>query len=297
MFVDRRDFALGCAQEERVIIGVALHKWRGDFARRSIVGMLGAMEYALSAEEFARKNGFLQGIDPRAKLVGLVVLIVATATARKLPVIGLIFAATLAMAVLSRVPIKTLAKRAWIGAFLFTGLIALPALFITPGDQAYTLPLIGLVITKTGLKSASFLIARTETAVTISLLLVLSTPWAHVLKSLRTLYAPAIMVVILGMTYRYIFLLIQTAREMLESRQSRTVGKLSAGDSRRIATASVGALLSKTMELSGEVYLAMRSRGFRGEVDVLDDFRMRPRDWLTSIMLVGCAVAAYIIGK
>lgn len=254
------------------------------------------MEYALGAEEFARKSGLLQGIDPRAKLVGLMALIVAAAVARKLPVIGMIFAIALALAVLSRVPFTTLAKRAWIGAFLFTGLIALPAPFITPGDEAFTLPLVGLPVTKTGLKSACFLIARTETAVTLSLLLALCTPWAHVLKSLRALRVPAILVVILGMTYRYIFLLLQTAREMLESRQSRTVGKLTAGESRRIATASVGALLSKTMELSGEVYLAMRSRGFRGEVDILDDFRMRLRDWAAAILLVGCAVAALIIG-
>jgi cobalt ECF transporter T component CbiQ len=259
--------------------------------------MLGAMEYALGAEEYARKNGFLQGTDPRAKLVGLMALIVATATARKLAAIGMIFVIALALAALSRIPMRTLAIRAWLGALLFTGLIALPALFITPGDEAFSLPLIGLPITKTGLKSASFLIARTETAVTLSLLLVLCTPWAHVLKSLRALHVPAILVVILGMTYRYIFLLMQTAREMLESRRSRNVGKLGAGDSRRFATATVGALLSRSMDLSGEVYLAMRSRGFHGAVDILDDFRMRPRDWLTSILLVGCAVAASIIGR
>lgn len=88
---------------------------------------------------------------------------------------------------------------------------------------------------------------------TLSLLLVLSTPWAQVLKALRALFVPSVLVVILGMTYRYIFLLMQTAREMLESRQSRTVGRLTGSERRRVATASVGVLLGKTMELSSEV--------------------------------------------
>ena len=35
-----------------------------------------------------------------------------------------------------------------------------------------------------------------------------------------------VVVVILGMTYRYIFVILQTAFEMFESRKSRTVGVL-----------------------------------------------------------------------
>ena len=41
----------------------------------------------------------------------------------------------------------------------------------------------------------------------------------------------------------------------------------------------MGALVSKSSALSEEVYLAMQSRGFRGEVHVADEFRMRASDW------------------
>ena len=266
------------------------------FVERSISQLLVTMEYTLTAEEIARKDGLLQRLDPRVKVAGLTALIVAAALAQKLMVIGAIFILALVLAGLSRVPVQVLLKRGWIGALLFTGFIALPAIFITPGDVIYRLPLLGLSITETGLKSAGFLIARVETAVTLSLLLVTCTPWAHVLKALRALHVPAVLVVILGMTYRYIFLLLQTAHEMLESRRSRTIGRLSGSETRRIATASVGVLLGKTMELSGEVYLAMQSRGFRGEVDVLDDFKMQPRDWTAIILMGACALTAFIIG-
>ena len=83
-----------------------------------------------------------------------------------------------------------------------------------------------------------------------------------------------VFVVILGMTCRYILLMLETAHEMFESRKSRTVGAASRADQRRMAVSSAGVLLGKTFQLSGEVYLAMQARGFRGEVYLLDDFRM-----------------------
>jgi cobalt/nickel transport system permease protein len=270
---------------------------RSDVVRRTVAAILEAMEYALTAEELARKDGLLQRLDPRVKVVGSAVLIIAAALAQRLAMIGVIFLIALALAAASRVPPSTLAKRGWLGASLFTGLLAIPAIFITPGQVACVLPMLGWPITWAGLKSAAFLIARVETAVTLSLLLVLCTPWAHVLKALRVLGVPAVPVVILGMTYRYIFLLLQTAREMLESRESRAIGRLNGGERRRIAAAGIGVLLGRTLELSDEVYLAMQSRGFRGEIDTLDDFRMAYRDWLALAFLCACAAIAFMAGR
>ena len=70
----------------------------------------------------------------------------------------------------------------------------------------------------------------------------------------------------LAMTHRYIFLLAETASQMFESRQSRTVGVLDGRAQRRMAARTAGVLLSKSVELSNEVFLAMQSRGFRGDV-------------------------------
>ena len=118
-----------------------------------------------------------------------------------------------------------------------------------------------------------FLIMRAQTAATLSVLLVLCTPWSKVLKALRVLRLPTVLVVILGMTHRYIFLLLRSAHDMFKSRRSRTVGRLDGQEQRRAMTAGAGVLMSKTLQLSGDVYLAMRSRGFQGEVYLLDEFR------------------------
>jgi energy-coupling factor transporter ATP-binding protein EcfA2 len=47
-----------------------------------------------------------------------------------------------------------------------------------------------------------------------------------VLKALRVLRVPVVFVVILAMTYRYVFVLLWTVHDMFEARQSRLVGRL-----------------------------------------------------------------------
>jgi energy-coupling factor transporter transmembrane protein EcfT len=82
---------------------------------------------------------------------------------------------------------------------------------------------------------------------------------------------------------------------MFEARQSRTVGKLPGTEQRKMTVRTAGTLLSKSVELSHEVYLAMVSRGFHGEVRLLADFRMRLRDYLgLAVLLSGAGLALWM---
>jgi energy-coupling factor transporter transmembrane protein EcfT len=134
---------------------------------------------------------------------------------------------------------------------------------------------------------------RVETAVTLTTALVLSTPWTQILRGLRSLWVPAEVITMLAMTHRYIFLLIETANQMFESRQSRMVGELSGAEQRRMAGRTAGVLLTKSMDLSGEVYLAMQSRGFSGDIRLLSDTRMRFVD-IMAIAVVICAATVTV---
>ena len=243
-----------------------------------------ALEHVFYAEEVARADGLLQRLDARVNLLGLLALILPAAAARRFVVLEGLFAVAVVLAALSRVSFGLLLKRVWIAVLLFTGVIALPAPFVTPGRAVYQLPWLGWTITAQGLESAGYLVLRVETAATLCVLLVLTTRWNHVLKALRVLRVPAVLVTILGMTYRYVFLVLQTAHDMFESRRSRMVGELTGGERRRVAASSAGVLMSKTVDLSSEVYLAMQSRGFRGDVYILDESRIQRFDW---IMLAG----------
>ena len=270
---------------------------RGNFIENTINGLYATIGHAMYADSLAGGAGLLQPIDPRVKLAGVLSLIAAAAFSRRLSVIACILVAALMLGALSRLPLWRAMAPVWIAALTFTGAIALPAIFLTPGDSVYHLRRANWDITAQGLRTAAYLMLRVETSATLALLLVFTTPWTHVLKALRVLRVPAVFVVVLGMTFRYILLLLETTREMFESRKSRTVGKLTRRDYRRLAVSSGAVLLGKTFHLSGEVFLAMQSRGFRGEVYVLDEFRMSARDWAALTLFTAAAAAAVWAGR
>ncbi len=270
---------------------------RRGFAERTIDLLLAAMERAQAAERSAGTGGLLQRLDPRVKVVGLLGLVCAVVLARNAATIGAIFAVAVVAAIASRVKLSTLAAGVWIQAFIFTGAIALPALVMTPGRPVISAPPLPWSITAQGLTTAGYLLLRVETAATLAYLLVVTTPWTHVLKALRVLRVPLVVVVVLGMTCRYILLMLETAHDMFEAHRARAVTRPRGAAGGRQAAGSAAVLLSKTMGLSDEVFLAMRARGFRGEVRLLDDFRMAARDWVALASFAALAIAAVWAGR
>ncbi|HYI96285.1 MAG TPA: cobalt ECF transporter T component CbiQ [Bryobacteraceae bacterium] len=254
------------------------------FLARTASDLHAAARKTFYADEFAHTPGFLQSLDPRSKIVGLGAMVLAASSTRHPEALAAMLVFGLLLAIASRIPLKVLAARAWAGIFLLTFVLAGPAMFTTPGNPIIQLPF-GIQITDHGLKTAALLILRVETAATFPALLILSTPWMHVLKALRVLRVPVALVVILALTCRYIVLLLQTAQDMFEARESRRIGILSTKQQRQMATSSVGVLFTKTLVLSEEVYLAMRARGYNGDVFLLQTFRMRPRDWAVAIAM------------
>jgi cobalt/nickel transport system permease protein len=261
----------------------------------TIVGITGVLGNALVSETVARQSGMLQSIDPRVRVIGLFLLILASTLSHRITAVLVVFAVAIVLATFSRVGLVLLATRVWLAVLFFTSVIALPALFLTPGTPILQTPG-GLHITSQGLTSALLLIARVETAATLATLLVLTTPWMHILKALRSLRLPAEVVMMLAMTHRYIFLFAESAGQMLEARESRTVGPLSRELQRQVLSRSAGVLLTKSIEMSNDVYTAMQSRGFRGDVHVLVDFRMRPADYVALAGFVLIATGAIWMG-
>lgn len=270
---------------------------RNHFLESTLRGFTRALSKAMTSEQVAAQRGLLQQLDPRVRLAGVLLLVVAATFCRRISVLFVLFGCAVVLAIGSRLSFWSLAKRVWFVVFAFTALIAFPALFITPGPPLAAFPATSLKITETGLRTAVLLILRVETAVTLTTALVLSTPWMHILKALRSYYVPVEVVTMLAMTHRYIFLLIESANQMFESRQSRIVGVLSGREQRDLATRTAGVLLSKSIDLSNEVYLAMQSRGYRGEVHVISEFQMRTQDYFATGLFFLAAVAIMLAGR
>jgi len=272
------------------------HSRRRNILEQTLHGITETLEHALFAEEISARAGLFQSLDARVKIISTLALLIAVSFSHSLWVIAAIYLLVLLFAWTSSIPADYLIKRVWLALPFFTGLIVVPALFITPGPALFHLPL-GLVITVTGVNTVLFLLLRVSTSVSLTLLLILTTPWNTVLSALSVLRLPDVLILILGMTYRYIYLLLHTANDMFLSRKSRMVGYLNTSENQRVLAAISGSLLSKSLDLSSEVYLAMQSRGFRGSIITLKPFKMKSKDWLWLFVFLGIAALAIFLGR
>ncbi|HTY62697.1 MAG TPA: cobalt ECF transporter T component CbiQ [Acidobacteriota bacterium] len=255
-----------------------------------------ALERSLFAEKISARSGLLQSLDARLKVVCILALLIAVNLSHSLAVIAAVYLVVFGLACLSRVPAIDFILRVWLFLPLFTGALIIPALFLTPGPPLASLPF-GLVITHTGLTTGLFLLLRVSTSVSLTLLLILTTPWNTVLSALHVMRVPDVFILTLGMTYRYIYVLLHVANDMFLSRKSRVVGRLSGVEQRHIMAAAGSTLLSRSLNMSSEVYLAMKSRGFHGRVVTLDLFKMQIRDWIWGGLLLSLSLAAIILGR
>ncbi len=283
-------------------IGVS-NRGRG-FVEQTLGDITSALEQTLFAEEIARREGLLQSLDPRAKLIGALAILVSISLSQNLLVILALYALTIPIAIASSIPLGFYLKRVWVFMPFFTGVVALPALFspFTPGAPLITLidvatPRLYLAITQPGVVTAAFLLLRVGASVSVAVLLILTTRWAMLLKALRILRLPQAFVLILGMTYRYIYVLLHAANNIFLARKSRLVGHVSSADARNWLAASMGTLFSKSYTLSDEVYLAMQSRGFRGEAMVMEVMAWRRADGAWLAFFVAVAIAAAWLGR
>lgn len=263
---------------------------------RTLAGLTGAMDHTFAAESHSEARGLLQSLDPRVKLAGLCCLILTAVSVTQLAVCACLLIFAIALALASGITIRTLCLRVWLSVLLFTGAIALPAIFTTPGRVLNVVPLVHWTITLQGVHSAARLLLRAETAATLAALLVLTTPWNRVLKAMRVFRIPVGVIVLLGMTHRYVTLLLQIARDFFEARRCRVVGKLTPARQRHLMAATTGVLLGRSLQLSEDVHAAMQARGYRGEPRILDEFRMTPRDCAAAVVFLAVALIALRVG-
>ena len=261
---------------------------------RSLRDITERLEQSLIAEEISRRKGLLQSLDVRVKMVTILVFILSASLTHSLVVLTALYLLALILAFASAIPAGYFIGRVWLALPFLTGIVALPALFLTPGPPLALLPF-GLIVTRNGALTVLFLLLRVSTSISLSLLLILTTPWSGLLRGLTVLRIPDVLVLVLGMTYRYIYVLLRIMNDMFLSRTSRTVVRLSSRQERATEGAIAGTLLSHSLDMSSEVYLAMQSRGFTGYSHILKPGRIRIHDyvWITFVAVFVLLMAVF----
>lgn len=268
---------------------------RSGFMKKTLLDIAEVLKREVFSESLANQEGLLQGLDPRAKLTTIFILIGATGFFHHIITLFLFNLWLFWLAQTSRVPIKIFLRRVWIVVPLFTGILVFPALFnvVRPGTPLLVLIHMGrphqlglwtipqeVAITQQGVTAATLLVLRVGASVSLAVLLTLTTRWNTLLKALSVFRIPSVFITVLEMTYRYIFLLLQTSSEMFMAWRSRLVGRSSSSEQRWFVTSTIGNLWGKTHATSEEVHSAMLSRGYTGQPKTLLHFRMKRSDWL-----------------
>lgn len=267
---------------------------RGRWLERTLLQLREAVANAVAAEEWARQPRYLQQIHPLAKTLAALGTLITVSWTHSLVLPFAVLVGSTLLAVVSLLSLRTLLLRGMASVLLFGGVVALPLTLnaVTPGRIIWQPP--GwqvLAISDTGIVAAAMLLLRLGAAVMVTLLWSLTTRWHLLLQSLRTLRMPKLMVTGLTLAYRYLFTLVDTLAEMVLARRSRQPGVVTAHQARGYAGAGAAVLFAKSITLTEEVYLAMRARGFDGDLR-----GTYPRRWAWSDTLWLLLAALWLAG-
>jgi len=289
----------------------ASHGKKG-FVGKTIDGIFGFLEEAFISESFSKRPGLLQSLDPRAKLVSILAVIFATSLISDLKVLIFIYMLTLLFSHLSKIEVGFFIKRVWLFIPVFAGIIAVPMIFnvFLPGDPLIPVAYLGpgahlgpfslpesIFITKQGSMAAVIFTMRVATCVSAVVLLFLTTPQQILFKSLRTVGVPKLYVLTLQMTYRYIFLFMELIREMYVAKKARTIKAGGLIDEQKWVGGRIGYTLIRSLSMSEKVHMAMMSRGFNGEVHIMQEFKMKNRDYLAGAVAISASLVLVLISQ
>jgi cobalt/nickel transport system permease protein len=270
---------------------------RNNFIERSIMGAFYFLKESIFAEEYAGQKGLLQSLDPRAKAISIFFFIIQAILARSIHVVLGLYAICLILSLLSKINLGFFLKRTWFFIPLFSLLIAVPALFsaFSPGEAVATFKIwrFVFIITRQGVSGAGLFVARVATSVSFAVLLSITTKHFRLLKVLRSLGVPQIFLMTLGMCYRYVFLFVEIIENTYRAIKSRAGIALHYKKGQRIVASTMASLWARSFQMNEEVYKAMLSRGYRGEPVVLEESRMRVRDWLW----LGFCAAVFVLPR
>jgi len=105
-------------------------------------------------------------------------------------------------------------------------------------------------------------VARATICLFAALLLSSTTPFAEIVRVLRRLRLPKLLVTTLALMYRYLFLLTDEAQRMQRARAARTF-RVDRARSWRAAATMVAQLFVRSTERAERIYAAMLARGWR----------------------------------
>lgn len=245
-------------------------------------------------DPYHRGDSQVHRADARVKLI-LAVLFILTSALTPTGVWAvylLLLSLAWAAAMLAGLGIGFLLKRSLL-ALPFV-LAAVPLLVSVDGVPWATVWLgpVTLTISQTGLQRFASIVLRSWISVQAAILLAATTPFPQLLVAMRALRMPRLLVAIVGLMWRYLFVIADEALRLMRARAAR-MGHPERSDTRvggslawraRVTGGMAGNLLLRSFDRSDRIYHAMLARGYDGEVRTLPLPPMTASGWWTLIL-------------
>ncbi|GAA3244689.1 cobalt ECF transporter T component CbiQ [Nonomuraea helvata] len=228
-------------------------------------------------------------LPPQCKLLAVFAFaIVVVATPRERFWAFAVYAALLgAVAVAAKVPVTYVLRRMVIEVpfVLFAFLIPIVGM----GERTSVL---GVSLSVPGLWAGWNILVKATLGVIASILLAATTEPRVILVGAQRLRLPSLLVQIAMFMLRYMDVIVDEMRRMRVARESRG---FEARNFRHIPVIarSAGALFIRSYERGERVHLAMLSRGYSGQMPIIQDFSASARQWGIALALPALALAVW----
>jgi cobalt/nickel transport system permease protein len=241
-------------------------------------------------EGFKANNSLLHGLDPRVKIVAVLVFSVFVAVSQRFVVLSSALVAGLAIVLLAKVGVKEIVRRLIpVNVFILFLWFFLP--FTVKGHPVFSLG--PFVATSEGLLYATQITLKSNAIVVALVALIASTPILTLGHAMQELRIPEKIVHLFLFTYRYIFVIHREYLRLMDAIRIRGFEPGTNMHTYKTFAYLVGMLLVRSSERADRVYSAMQCRGFRGRFYSLSEFSLKPVDvlclgvTLTFILVLG----------
>jgi len=245
----------------------------------------------------------LHRLDARVKLLAALAFIFAATLvpAGEWAAFALLALLLVIVVALSRLPPLLVLRRSALALpFL---IVALPLLFTKSGEELFSVPVVfwRWQATDAGLTALCSILVKSLLSVAAAVVLTATTPSFDVLKALRGIGVPRILVITVSFMYRYLAVIGEEAARLLRARDCRSVRVDRRGGGSllwrsRVTGNMVGSLFLRSYERSERVFDAMTARGYDGELRSLAARAPAAGQWALlaafALLLVGVEVYA-----
>jgi cobalt/nickel transport system permease protein len=234
------------------------------------------------AEPFAHGSSLLHRLDPRIRVLAATALSVVVALSNQTTTLAIALAAGLILIALARLPMMAVAGRlSVVAGFLLLLWLVLP--FTVGGAPLVNLG--PLTISREGVAYAGRITLKSIAILSLFLATVTTMSVATLGHTLARLRLPDKLIVLLLLTYRYVFVLEQEYQRLKRAADIRGFRPGSNLHSYRTYAYLVGMLLVRASARARRVYLAMCCRGFSGRFYTLADLSPAPHNLLFALIL------------